>query len=191
MSDPTADPAAGPAAESLPDAAPPGPAGESAGQDELQALRAALEAAEATAAELRDQHLRAVAELDNQRKRAAREIDNARQFGIERFASELLAVVDSLEMGLEAGAEASADALLEGSQATLRLLQTGLQKFGIEVVDPAGEPFNPELHEAMTMQPSDTAEPGSVLAVIQRGYTLNGRLLRPARVEVAAAPAEA
>ena len=146
----------------------------------------ALAAARAEIDELRDQHLRAVAELENQRKRAAREVTNARQFAIERFAGELLAVVDSLEMGLAAGADASAEALLEGSQATLRQLQNTFEKSGIAVIDPEGEPFDPQLHEAMTTQPSATAEPGSVLAVVQKGYTLNGRLLRPARVEVAA-----
>ncbi len=146
----------------------------------------ALAAAHAEIEALRDQHLRAVAELENQRKRAAREVTNARQFAIERFAGDLLAVLDSLEMGLAAGAEASAEALLEGSQATLRQLQNTFEKAGITVIDPEGEPFDPQLHEAMTTQPSPTAEPGSVLAVVQKGYALNGRLLRPARVVVAA-----
>lgn len=153
-------------------------------------LEAALAAARGEVEQLREQHLRAVAELDNQRKRAIREVENARQFGIERFAGELLGVVDSLEMGLEAGAEASAEALLEGSRATLRQLHAALQKSGVEVIDPQGEPFDPQLHEAMTIQPSATAEPGSVLTVVQKGYTLNGRLLRPARVIVAAEPPE-
>ncbi len=155
------------------------PGAESSDAAELTAARAALE-------EQRELHLRAVAEIDNLRKRSAREIDNARRFAIERFASELLAVIDSLEMGLASGA--SAEALLEGSEATLRLLTSSLEKAGVEVVDPEGQNFDPELHEAMTMQPSETAEPGSVLTVIQKGYTLNGRLLRPARVVVAAEP---
>ena len=90
-------------------------------------------------------------------------------------------------MGLEAAGSADADALREGSEATLKLLQTVMERFGVEQIDPEGEPFDPELHEAMTMQPSADAEPNSVLTVIQKGYTLNGRLLRPARVVVAAA----
>lgn len=145
-----------------------------------------LAEAEAKAAEHWDQYLRAAAELENVRKRAARDVENARKFALERFARELLQVCDSLEMGIAAGAEAGPDALLEGSTATLKQLVTTLQQFGVEPVDPEGEPFDPALHEAMTMQPSDTAEPGSVLTVFQKGYTLNGRLLRPARVVVAA-----
>lgn len=151
---------------------------------------AELERLQSEVEEARDRYLRTAAELDNLRKRAARELENARAYGIERFASELLAVVDSLEMGVSAGADAAADALLEGGEATLRLLFTTLEKFGVVVVDPEGEPFDPQLHEAMATQPSATAEPGSVLIVVQKGYTLNGRLLRPARVIVAAeAPA--
>ena len=91
-------------------------------------------------------------------------------------------------MGLEAGASASVESLLEGKSATLKLLRGAMEKFDIQAIEPEGEPFDPQLHEAMTMQPSDTAEPGSVLAVIQKGYVLNGRLLRPARVVVASAP---
>ena len=113
---------------------------------------------------------------------------NAHKFALERFAGELLAVCDSLEMALDAGDQASVETLLEGSEATLKVLTGVLQKFGVEIVDPHGEPFNPELHEAMTMQPSDTVEPGSVLTVFQKGYSLNGRLLRPARVVVASEP---
>lgn len=144
---------------------------------------------QAEAEEQRQQCLRLAAELDNLRKRSAREQANARQFAIERFAGELLGVVDSLEMGVAAGAGASAQALLEGSEATLRLLRATLEKHGVEVVDPEGEPFDPQLHEAMATQPSQTVEPDSVLEVVQKGYTLNGRLLRPARVIVAAQPA--
>ena len=150
-----------------------------------------IEALQAEADEHRDRYLRLAAEMENLRKRAARESDNARQFGIERFANELLGVVDSLEMGVAAGKEATAEALLEGSEATLRQLLAALEKHGVQTVDPVGEPFNPEFHEAIATQPSDSAEPDSVLTVVQKGYTLNGRLLRPARVIVAAAPADA
>jgi molecular chaperone GrpE len=135
-----------------------------------------------------DKFVRAVAELDNVRKRGQRDVDNARKFAIERFATELLAVRDSLELGLSAADQADVVALREGSEATLKLLISTMQQFGIEEIDPQGEPFDPERHEAMTMQPSVTAEPGSVLAVFQKGYALNGRLLRPARVVVAAEP---
>ena len=135
-----------------------------------------------------DKYVRTAAELENVRKRAARDVETARRFALERFATELLGVCDSLEMGLAAGAGADAAALLAGSEATLKQLSTTLERFGVAVVDPEGEPFDPEYHEAMTMQPSADAEPGSVLTVFQKGYTLNGRLLRPARVVVAQAP---
>ena len=135
-----------------------------------------------------NKYLRLAADMENLRKRAARDTENARKYGVERFASELLSVVDSLEMGLEAGESASAESLREGSAATLKLLLGAMEKSSIVPIDPEGEPFDPELHEAMTMQPSETAEPGSVLTVIQKGYQLNGRLLRPARVIVAGAP---
>lgn len=133
-----------------------------------------------------EKYLRAAAELENVRKRAARDVEHAHKFALERFASELLAVLDSLEMGLAAGEDADVETLLKGKEATLKQLRTILERFGVEEVDPLGEPFDPSLHEAMTVQPSPDAEPGSVLTVFQKGYMLNGRLLRPARVVVAA-----
>ena len=148
-----------------------------------------LEAALAKAEENWERYLRAAAELDNVRKRASRDVEKARKFALESFGRDLLDVRDSLEMGLAAADTADADSLREGSAATLKLLETVMERFGVEQLDPVGEPFDPELHEAMTMQPSADAEPNSVLTVIQKGYTLNGRLLRPARVIVAAAPA--
>ena len=146
----------------------------------------ALVAALAKADENWDRYLRAVAELENVRKRTARDVENAHKFALERFGKELLAVRDTLEMGLAAAEGASVETLLEGKEATLKLLTTVLQQFGIEEVDPQGEPFDPELHEAISMQPSQDLEPGSVVTVVQKGYTLNGRLLRPAMVIVAA-----
>ena len=143
-----------------------------------------LAAAQAKADENWERYLRAAAELDNVRKRASRDVENAHKYALERFGKELLAVKDTLEMGL-AVEDASIESLLEGSNATLKLLGTTLERFGIVEVDPAGEPFDPELHEAISMQPSDTVEPGSVVSVVQKGYTLNGRLLRPAMVIVA------
>ena len=92
---------------------------------------------------------------------------------------------DSLEMGLAAADNANVESLLEGSEATLKILAATMQQFDIEEVDPAGEPFDPEFHEAISMQPSDDVEPGSVVTVVQKGYSLNGRLLRPAMVIVA------
>ncbi|MGI9222845.1 MAG: nucleotide exchange factor GrpE [Woeseiaceae bacterium] len=135
-----------------------------------------------------DRYLRAAAEADNVRKRAQRDVEHAHKFALEGFSRELLAVVDSLEIGLEAAGSADATALIEGSEATCKLLKTTMERFGILVVDPEGEPFDPEFHEAMTMQPSADLEPGSVLTVVQKGYTLNGRVLRPAMVVVAAEP---
>jgi molecular chaperone GrpE len=148
----------------------------------------ALAKAEAAAEENWAKYLRTVAELDNVRKRAARDVEKARQFGVEGLAAELLSVADSLEMALETGSEAPAESLLEGGRATLKQLQAAMEKYGVTQVSPEGEPFDPELHEAMTMAESTTAEPNSVISVVQRGYQLNGRLLRPARVIVAKEP---
>lgn len=144
-----------------------------------------LEQAQAKANENWDRYLRTAAELENVRKRAARDVENAHRFALERFSKQLLAVRDSLEMGLAAADSANVESLLEGSEATLKILGTTMQQFGIEEVDPAGEPFDPEFHEAISMQPSDDVEPGSVVTVVQKGYSLNGRLLRPAMVIVA------
>ena len=156
--------------------------------DSLAALRDALERAEAASTDNWNRYLRTMAELDNLRKRAARDVEAARRAGVERLAGELLPIVDSLEMGLDSAASASVESLVAGKQATLRLLRNAFDKFGIELIDPAGHPFDPQLHEAMSMQPSPTAEPGSVLIVLQRGYRLGDRLLRPARVIVAGEP---
>ena len=145
----------------------------------------ALAAAEAKAAENWERYVRAAAETENVRKRAARDVENAHKFALERFGKELLAVKDGLEMALAAAENASVESLLEGSEATLKLLGSTMQRFGIEEVDPEGEPFDPEWHEAISVQPSDAAEPGTVLTVVQKGYALNGRLLRPAMVIVA------
>jgi len=152
---------------------------------------AALAELKAKADENWDLYLRAAAEVENIRKRAARDVENAHRFALENFGRDLLGVVDSLEMGLDAASSADAAALREGSEATCKLLKNTLERFGITAIDPAGEPFDPQQHEAMSMMPSDSAEPGSVLTVVQKGYALNGRLLRPARVIVAAEPPQA
>jgi len=150
-------------------------------------LETQLATAQAKAEEQRNNYLRAVAELDNFRKRSEREIDQARKYAIERFAQELLAVGDALEAGIQAGADNPGPALLEGAKATLRELNRAFAKAGIQTLDPAGKPFDPNWHEAMVAQESADQAPGTVLNVIQKGYALNGRLLRPARVIVSKA----
>lgn len=147
----------------------------------------ALAAAEARANENRDLYMRALAELENVRKRAARDVEQAHKFGLERFAGELIGVKDSLELGLASGA-ADTKTLLSGTEATLKLLAKAFEKSGIVELTPRGEAFDPQLHEAMVSQPSSDQPPNTVLQVIQKGYTLHGRLLRPARVIVAKAP---
>jgi molecular chaperone GrpE len=136
----------------------------------------------------RDQLLRAAAELENIRKRAARDVEQAHRYALEKFAQELLPVRDSLELAAVSAATADAATLAAGQEATLKLLVRAFEKFAINGIEPVGEPFDPQRHEAMVMQDSVTAEPDSVLHVVQRGYELHGRLLRPARVIVARAP---
>ena len=155
------------------------------GDSTADPAEAALAAAEAKASENWERYLRAAAEAENTRKRAARDVEKAHKFALEQIGKELLAVRDTLELGLASAENASIESLLEGSSATLKLLTTTMERFGIAVVDPAGEPFDPEYHEAISVQPSETVEPGSVLTVVQKGYSLNGRLLRPALVVVA------
>jgi molecular chaperone GrpE len=155
---------------------------------ELERLQQALEASEERAKSNREQYLRALADLENVRKRAARDIEAANRYGLEKFAAELLPVKDSLELAVQNAPRADVRSLIEGQDATLQLLTRALEKLGVTVIDPEGEPFDPARHEAMMTQASDTAEPNSVLQVVQPGYELNGRLLRPARVIVARAP---
>jgi molecular chaperone GrpE len=147
---------------------------------------AALAAAEAKASENWNSYLRAAAELENYRKRMDRELENARKYAIERFAQDLVGVTDSLEAGINAGT-GSGSALLEGSSATLKQLLRAFDKAGIKVIDPQGQPFDPAWHEAMVAQESRDQPANTVLSVIQKGYSLNGRLLRPARVVVSKA----
>ncbi|HXC08759.1 MAG TPA: nucleotide exchange factor GrpE [Steroidobacteraceae bacterium] len=149
---------------------------------------AALAAAEAKATENWNSYLRAVAEMENYRKRMDRELENARKYAIERFAQELVSVADSLEAGINAGTASSGSALLEGSTATLKQLLRAFDKAGIKVIDPLGQPFDPAWHEAMVAQESRDQPANTVLSVIQKGYSLNGRLLRPARVIVSKEP---
>jgi len=148
----------------------------------------ALAAALAKADENWNTYLRLAAEFENFRKRADRELDNARKYAVERFAQELLPVADALEMGLSAAAGAAGNALQEGMEATRGLLHKAFEKGGIRLIDPVAQPFDPAWHEAMVVQESAQAAPDTVLNVVQKGYSLNGRLLRPARVIVSKAP---
>ncbi len=151
-----------------------------AGADELQQLREQLD-------EAREQSLRAAAEAQNVRRRAEKDVESARKFAVERFASDLLPVVDNLERAL-AAASSDAEALqpvLEGIELTYRSFLDALRRHQVEQVDPVGAPFDPQFHEAMSMLESAEAAPNTVLHVMQKGYTLNGRLLRAAMVTVA------
>jgi molecular chaperone GrpE len=160
-----------PAAANLPDA---------------QTLAQELETVTAEMDQLRDQLLRTQADFLNVRRRAEQDVEKAHKFGVEKFAGEMLPVVDSLERAIEAcGAEdAATQAIREGVELTLGMLVSGLTKFKIEPVDPQGETFDPALHQAMSLVDAPDAAPNTVVAVVQKGYTLNGRLLRPAMVMV-------
>ena len=173
-----------------PDAAPaeaPTPA------NEIDALKAELEAARAQAAEHLDRFLRAKAETENARRRAETDVASAHKFAIERFALEMLAVKDSLERAKTVDLQAAGAALekmFEGIDLTIKLMDSVFQKFALAEVNPAkGDKFDPEKHQAMSVQESAEVPPQHVLVTLQRGYLLNGRLLRPALVLVAKAPA--
>ena len=153
---------------------------------EMERLQQALAASEERAKNHWEQYLRALADVENVRKRAAKDLESTRQYAVEKFAQDLIAVKDSLELGIVNASKSDGASLIEGQNATLRLLAKAFEKAQIEEVNPEGATFNPELHEAMMAQPSD-APPNTVLSVVQRGYQLNGRLLRPARVVVSAA----
>lgn len=160
-----------------------------------EALRLGLQDAQAKADEYWNELLRARAELTNLQRRAERDLGNAHKYGLERFAGELLPVLDSLELGLNAASEGGIpdpEKLREGMDLTLKLLLSAVGKHGITPIDPRGERFNPELHQAMASQPVPGVEPNTVVTVYQKGWRLNDRLLRPAMVVVAAvAPAAA
>lgn len=152
-------------------------------EESLEALRETVAALEQGIAEARDQVLRARAEEENTRRRAARDAENARKFALDKFAGELLPVIDNFERALESATDDSA--VYEGLDLSMKLLSGVLEKAGIEAVDPIGEPFDPTYHQAMATVDNPDAEPGSVTEVVQKGYVLNGRLLRAAMVLVA------
>lgn len=144
-----------------------------------------------------DALLRAQAEAQNTRRRAEKDVEKARRFALERFSSELLSVVDNLERALQAAEQASGDAeaidskaIAEGVDLTLKGLLDVFGRFNISAVDPEGEPFDPQLHQAMSMLENSEVEPNTVLQVMQKGYTLNDRLIRPAMVIVSREPAQ-
>jgi len=153
---------------------------------------ALLAAAQDAAGKARDQMLRAQAEAENVRRRAQRDVENAHKYALERFAADLLPVIDSLERAAEiargAAESPSVKAIAEGVALSLKLFVDTLGKAGIQRVDPVGAPFDPKVHQAVTMVESPDAEPGSVVKVLQPGFTLHGRVVRPAMVMVARAP---
>jgi molecular chaperone GrpE len=159
--------------------------------DDPEALRQQLAAAEAKAAENWDKALRAVAELENVRRRVEREAAQLQKYALERVLGELIQVADSLDLALKAVAAESAEvrAHLEGIALTHKQLWATLERYGVSLVDPAGQPFNPDLHEAVSMVESADVAPGHVLSVMQKGYRLHDRLLRPAMVVVSKAAA--
>lgn len=140
---------------------------------------------------VRDAQLRAQAEIENIRRRTEQDVEKAHKFALEKFANELLPVIDSLERALELADKENSEltAMIEGIDLTLKSLFGAVAKFGVEVVGDINVPFNPEIHQAMSMMESSDVAPNHVLLVMQRGYTLNGRLLRPAMVAVSKAKA--
>lgn len=172
-------------AQQTPDAAEPAVA-----TDELSALQQQLSAAEAAAQEEKDRALRIAAEMENLRRRAAQDVEKAHKFALEKFTGELLPVIDSLERALEL-ADRNNETLkpmMEGVELTLRAMLTTVGKFGVEQVNPMGHAFDPNRHQAISMVENGNVAPNSVMAVMQKGYELNGRVIRPAMVMVARAP---
>jgi len=171
-----------------PEAGAVGSAGDSP-EGELTPEQALLARLEEEAAAARDAALRAAADAQNVKRRAEQDVEKARKFALEQFARELLPVVDNLERALDAtaGQDAAVKPIAEGVELTLKSFLDALKKFNIATVDPQGEPFDPNLHQAMSMVENAAVEPNSVIAVMQKGYTLNGRLLRPAMVMVSKA----
>ncbi|WP_305966523.1 nucleotide exchange factor GrpE [Marinobacter salsuginis] len=162
-----------------------GEAGENGEVSEVEALKAQVQ-------EFQEQMLRSQAEMQNVRRRAEIDVEKAHKFALEKFVKELLPVADSLEKAVESteGHEDSGElvaSIREGVEMTLNLFMSSLKKFNVEQLNPVGEPFDPQQHEAMSMVPAPDAEPNSVVAVVQKGYLLNGRVVRPAMVMVAKA----
>ena len=159
-------------------------------QQRIVELEAAIIAAESKVVDQKDSVMRAIADADNARKRAQGEIDKARKFALEKFAGELLPVADNLERALQVAnpEDEAIKPIIDGVELTLKSFFSTIEKFGMKVIDPQGQPFNPEKHQAMSMQENAELAPNTVLAVMQKGYEINGRLLRPAMVLVTRAP---
>jgi len=155
----------------------------------VEELQKQLKQAEKKAADNWDKALRIQAEMENLKRRTQKDLENAHKYGLEKFAKELLSVIDSLELGIQASTSDAPEvmALKEGSELTIKQFESVFAKFNIEAIDPMGQAFNPEQHQAMTMQPSADVEPNTVINVFQKGYILNGRLIRPAMVVVSQA----
>lgn len=158
-------------------------------QERINELELALAAAKATVADQKDSVIRAKAEVDNMRRRAAQDVEKARKFALEKFAGEMLTTVDNLERALQSidKEDESNKAIVEGIELTHQGLLSSLEKSGVTSIDPQDQPFNPEQHQAMSMQVVEGVAPNTVIAVMQKGYELNGRLIRPAMVMVSKA----
>jgi len=157
--------------------------------DGVEALQAEIERLNEELAEAKEQSLRAAAEVQNARRRADQDVEKAHKFGLEKFVGDMIVVADNLERSIAAGAAEDADnkVLVEGVELTLKSLVDGLNRHKVEAVDPEGEPFDPQLHQAMSMVEQADVEPNTVINVFQKGYTLHGRLVRPAMVVVSKA----
>ncbi|MEM6998660.1 MAG: nucleotide exchange factor GrpE [Pseudomonadota bacterium] len=152
----------------------------------VETLQALLEKEKEQSQSNRDAALRAQAEMENLRKRTTRDIENAHKFALDKFVNELLPVIDSLRLGIDASENAEqVDEIREGMDLTLKMFIGAIEKFGVKEIDPLNEKFNPEQHEAVSMQEIEDSESGTVVTVMQKGYELNGRLVRPAMVIVA------
>jgi molecular chaperone GrpE len=161
----------------------------SAEQEKINELELALATAKSTVADQKDSVIRAKAEVDNVRRRASQDVEKARKFALEKFAAEMLTTVDNLERALQNidKDDETNTAIIEGIELTYQGLLASLEKFSIQAIDPQDQPFNPELHQAMSMQEVEGVAPNTVIAVMQKGYELNGRLIRPAMVMVSKA----
>ncbi|HIF50501.1 MAG TPA: nucleotide exchange factor GrpE [Thiotrichaceae bacterium] len=152
---------------------------------DIETLQALLEKEKEQSQANRDSALRAQAEMENLRKRTTRDIENAHKYALEKFVNELLPIIDSLSLGMTAAETAeNVDELREGMDLTLKMFSSAIDKFGVKEINPQGDKFNPEQHEAISMQEIEGTESNTVVAVMQKGYELNGRLVRPAMVVV-------
>ena len=178
--------------DDIADQAPPAPnnnqpsGAESAQQNVIAELQKKVDTLTAELEKTKDQALRAQAEAQNTKRRAEADVEKAHKFALDKFVESLIPIMDSLEKGIESAAKAqgSHEAMKEGMELTLKLFVDTLNRFKVEAVDPQGQPFDPNYHQAMSMVPNPDVEPNTVIDVFQKGYTLNGRVIRPAMVIV-------